>query len=432
MPTVVTNGGRARTIGATFSGVTKRGVFSTKMKPSASAPASTAVIASSRLVMPQILTRVIDEWGGRDAPPISPPARAYPLRRGARLAAGRPAHAYPLRRGARLAARRPAHAYPLRRGARLAARRPAHAYSLRRGARLAARRPAHAYSLRRDAFAGRPARAYYLRRVHRESTRVSSLIFAGMSAARTRPSPTRIAWAPATTTRRTSAAVKKPLSLTTIGPSGISGRSSSVVAIRVSNVARSRLLIPMMRLPTASAWSTSVAVWHSTSAARPSPFAAASSSASRAGSRIETIRSTASAPAARDSQSWYSSIVKSLRKSGTSTAARTRRRSSRLPWKYFSSVRTEIAWAPWLAYVVARATGSRPLERTPRDGEAFFTSAIRRTDAGDGRSAPSKSRGAAAASHCRSSAARGTAAFRRATSARVLATISSRTDIARR
>src|SRR5881628_525714 len=78
MPTVVTNGGRARTIGATFSGVTKRGVFSTKMKPSASAPASTAVIASSRLVMPQILTRVIDEWGGRDAPPISPPARGAP------------------------------------------------------------------------------------------------------------------------------------------------------------------------------------------------------------------------------------------------------------------------------------------------------------------------------------------------------------------
>src|SRR6058998_3285125 len=361
--------------------------------------------------------------GGGGTPPPFPP----------RLA-GRPAHAYSLRRGARLAAGRPAHAYSWRRGARLAARRPAHAYSLRRGARLAAGRPAHAYSLRRGArlAAGRPARAYYLRRVHRESTRVSSLIFAGMSAARTRPSPTRIAWAPATTTWRTSAAVKKPLSLTTIGPSGISGRSSSVVAIRVSNVARSRLLIPMMRLPTASAWSTSVAVWHSTSAARPSPFAAASSSASRAGSRIEAIRSTASAPAARDSQSWYSSIVKSLRKSGTSTAARTRRRSSRLPWKYFSSVRTEIAWAPWLAYVVARATGSRPLERTPRDGEAFFTSAIRRTDAGDGRSAPSKSRGAAAASHCRSSAARGTAAFRRATSARVLATISSRTDIARR
>src|SRR5580765_5894754 len=75
MPTVVTNGGSARTIGATCAGVTKRGVFSTKMKPSASAPASTAVFASSRLVMPQIFTRVIVEWVGRDAPPIFPPAR---------------------------------------------------------------------------------------------------------------------------------------------------------------------------------------------------------------------------------------------------------------------------------------------------------------------------------------------------------------------
>src|SRR5262245_51023329 len=75
MPTGVTNGGSARTIGATCSGVTKRGVFSTKMKPTASAPASTAVMASSRLVIPQIFTRVIGEWVGRDASPISPPAR---------------------------------------------------------------------------------------------------------------------------------------------------------------------------------------------------------------------------------------------------------------------------------------------------------------------------------------------------------------------
>src|SRR5262244_1527765 len=59
-PTGVTNGGSQRTIDATCSGVTKRGVFSTKMKPSASAPASTAVRASSRVVMPQILTLTIE------------------------------------------------------------------------------------------------------------------------------------------------------------------------------------------------------------------------------------------------------------------------------------------------------------------------------------------------------------------------------------
>src|SRR5437867_9970895 len=78
MPTGVTNGGRARTIGATCSGVTKRGVFSTKMNPRASAPASTAVNASSALVMPQILTLIVNTWVGRGAPPMSPPIREAP------------------------------------------------------------------------------------------------------------------------------------------------------------------------------------------------------------------------------------------------------------------------------------------------------------------------------------------------------------------
>src|SRR2546426_7939838 len=76
MPTGVTNGGSARTIGATCSGVTKRGVFSTKMNPRASAPASTAVSASSTFVIPQILTLIVSTWGGRDAPPPSPPPPA--------------------------------------------------------------------------------------------------------------------------------------------------------------------------------------------------------------------------------------------------------------------------------------------------------------------------------------------------------------------
>src|SRR6266852_2607673 len=97
MPTGVTNGGRARTIGATCSGVTKRGVFSTKMNPRASAPASTAVNASSRLVMPQILTLIVNAWVGRDAVPVSPPARdacgqpAVPVSPPARDARGQPA-----------------------------------------------------------------------------------------------------------------------------------------------------------------------------------------------------------------------------------------------------------------------------------------------------------------------------------------------------
>src|SRR5882672_9833897 len=79
------------------TGVTQRGVFSTKMNPRASAPASTATSASSRLVMPQIFTRVIAEWVGRDAPPISPPTRvaraqpAPPISPPTRVARAQPA-----------------------------------------------------------------------------------------------------------------------------------------------------------------------------------------------------------------------------------------------------------------------------------------------------------------------------------------------------
>src|SRR2546426_7198700 len=59
-------------MGVACSGVTKRGVFSTKMKPSASAPASTAVIASRRFVMPQTLTRIMNNGGGETPPPFPP------------------------------------------------------------------------------------------------------------------------------------------------------------------------------------------------------------------------------------------------------------------------------------------------------------------------------------------------------------------------
>src|SRR5262245_25113969 len=77
--------------------------------------------------------------------------------------------------------------------------------------------------------------------------KVSSAIFAPTSSARTSPSPTSTAWAPAAATRRTCAPVKKPLSLTTSGPGGMCGRRSSVVSMRVANVRRSRLLMPTTR-----------------------------------------------------------------------------------------------------------------------------------------------------------------------------------------
>src|SRR5207245_7001081 len=65
-------GGWLRTMGAPCSGVTKRGVPSTQMKPSASAPASTAVMASWTFVMPQILTRIMNNGGGETPPPFPP------------------------------------------------------------------------------------------------------------------------------------------------------------------------------------------------------------------------------------------------------------------------------------------------------------------------------------------------------------------------
>src|SRR6267378_3348939 len=55
-------------IGAACSGVTNRGVPSTKMKPRASAPASTATLASSRFVIPQTLTLTIE----RELPELRP------------------------------------------------------------------------------------------------------------------------------------------------------------------------------------------------------------------------------------------------------------------------------------------------------------------------------------------------------------------------
>src|SRR5207245_2351308 len=60
-------------------------------------------------------------------------------------------------------------------------------------------------------------------RLHHAFTSFNSRILLGTSVARTRPSPTSTAWAPADTTRRTSAPVKNPLSLTTMGPGGIDG-----------------------------------------------------------------------------------------------------------------------------------------------------------------------------------------------------------------
>ncbi len=86
-------------------------------------------------------------------------------------------------------------------------------------------------------------------------------------------------------------------------------------------------------------------------------------------------------------------MIKSLRSTGTSTALRTLRISSRLPLKNGSSVSTEIAAAPYLAYVRPSATGSNGSISTPFDGDACLTSAISATVLASRRSAASISRG---------------------------------------
>ena len=98
--------------------------------------------------------------------------------------------------------------------------------------------------------------------------------------------------------------------------------------------------------PSARASSSSAAVCASTRVCSPIPLAAACRSRSAARSSAATMSSAASAPAARASQSWYSSTVKSFRSTGTGTAARAATRSSRLPPNQRASVSTDTASAP--------------------------------------------------------------------------------------
>src|SRR5581483_5602684 len=259
----------------------------------------------------------------------------------------------------------------------------------------------------------------------------SSPSLAAGSPLRESDSPTSTAWAPAARTRRTSAREAIPLSEIRHAPAGACGASRSVTARSVRNVARSRLLIPITAAPSSTARSSSASPCTSTSGASPSPFAAWKRSRSRAGSRMATISSAASAPCARASQSWYSSSTKSFSSTGHSTAARTVSRSSRLPWKC-RSVRTESAAAPARTYSGARATGSNPRASSPATGEARLSSARTRTSsAARGVSAEARLRGGGSAAAAASSARRGTAARRAATCARLRATISSRRPMAR-
>ncbi len=76
-----------------------------------------------------------------------------------------------------------------------------------------------------------------------------------------------------------------------------------------------------------------------------SPASSRSSSKSE-GRPAPAMSRMASAPCARDSYTWYMVTMKSLRRTGRSTAARAARRSSSEPPKLARSVSTEMQAAP--------------------------------------------------------------------------------------
>src|ERR1019366_2824141 len=123
--------------------------------------------------------------------------------------------------------------------------------------------------------------------------------------------------------------------------------------------------------------------------------------------------------------------MKSLRSTGNATAARAARRCSGVPWKNFSSVRTDRHVAPPSRYARASVAGSKSGRISPPEGEAFLISAISpylpRTVASF-RAAP-KPRGLSArAAMVWRSASTDVLDFRTATSLRVLAQMRRRTS----
>ncbi|OLT22246.1 hypothetical protein BJF78_07510 [Pseudonocardia sp. CNS-139] len=113
-----------------------------------------------------------------------------------------------------------------------------------------------------------------------------------------------------------------------------------------SSVWRLRALTPTSLAPASSARSASSSVCTSTSAVMPSDSTRSSSASSTFCSSAATISSTRSAPNARASCTWYGLTTKSLRSTGTSTAARTAARSASEPPKRRCSVSTLITRAP--------------------------------------------------------------------------------------
>ena len=179
----------------------------------------------------------------------------------------------------------------------------------------------------------------------------------------------------------------------------------------------------MISAPAAAARVASAASWTSTSAASPSDLQVESRAERRRSSSAPTISSAASAPSAAASTSWYSVTMKSLRRTGISTAARTAARWSGDPSKKVGSVSTEIAAAPAAAYAGGVGRGVVVLPQDParrRPALALGDDAGRRGRA----SAPPRTRPPAAGGGCSVQPRRaGGLRSRTSTARRVAATI---------
>ena len=163
----------------------------------------------------------------------------------------------------------------------------------------------------------------------------------------TSDSPTRTAWNPASASRRASAGPAMPDSATRTTPVGHRrrrrARPGRCRPRRSPGRAGSRR---SGRRPTPSARSSSASSWTSTSASSSSSPAMAWKSISSWSSRAATMSSTASAPMIRARTTSRGSTVKSLRRTGRSTAWRAARRSSAEPPNHCSSVSTDRQAAP--------------------------------------------------------------------------------------
>ena len=247
-----------------------------------------------------------------------------------------------------------------------------------------------------------------------------------MSGERISASPISTASTPAPRARRARPVELKPDSATIAAPSGTCASSSNVRRVSTSSVVRSRLLIPISRAPSSSATSSSRSSWTSTSArqAEPACLARAARSARR-GERGDDQQDRVGAGRERlvhlvgvDDE-----VLAQERQRSTPRARRAGRRASRrssAPRSGSTAPRRRRARTPR-----PRPRASGPPGSAPADGELRLCSAISDSP---GRASASRERarlGARGAARPRApTRTAGTAARRRSTSARAVATIS--------